>query len=52
MAAEPGGWAAAADTTTGINPSDTDDVVEHFPRASAAEAEQAILAKEPAWLSD
>jgi acyl-CoA reductase-like NAD-dependent aldehyde dehydrogenase len=47
-----GEWIAAADTTPDINPSNTNDVIGHFPTASAAEAERAIAAARdafPAW---
>jgi hypothetical protein len=47
-----GEWVAASDTTPDINPSNTDDVVGHFPKASVADAERAILAARdafPAW---
>jgi aldehyde dehydrogenase (NAD+) len=47
-----GEWVGADQSAPSINPSDTDDVIGHFPRASAADAERAIAAARaafPAW---
>jgi alpha-ketoglutaric semialdehyde dehydrogenase len=47
-----GEWVAAADVAPDINPSNTNDVVGEFPRASAADTERAIAAARaafPAW---
>ncbi len=45
-------WVGASESSPSINPSNTDDVVGVFPRASAADAERAIAAAKaafPAW---
>ncbi len=47
-----GEWVGASESSPSINPSNTDDVVGVFPRASAADAERAIAAAKaafPAW---
>lgn len=47
-----GEWVEARDMAPDLNPSNTDDVVGQFPRASAADAEKAIAAAKaafPAW---
>jgi alpha-ketoglutaric semialdehyde dehydrogenase len=47
-----GEWTAAANAAPDINPSDTNDVVGEFPRASRADAERAVAAAKaafPAW---
>ncbi len=47
-----GEWVEGGDMTPDQNPSNTKDVVGHFPRASAADAERAIKAAKaafPAW---
>ncbi len=47
-----GEWVEGGDMTPDLNPSNTKDVVGHFPRASAADAERAIKAAKaafPAW---
>jgi aldehyde dehydrogenase (NAD+) len=47
-----GEWVDGADAAPDINPSNTNDVIGAFPRASAAETERAILAAKaafPAW---
>jgi aldehyde dehydrogenase (NAD+) len=47
-----GEWVGGSETAPDINPSNTDDIVGRFSRASAAEAEQAIAAAKdafPAW---
>lgn len=47
-----GEWVAASDAAPNLNPSNTGDVVGHFPRASAADTERAIAAAKaafPAW---
>src|SRR3712207_7701955 len=47
-----GEWVPAAEAAPDINPSNTDEVVGEFPRASAADAERAIAAARdafPAW---
>lgn len=47
-----GEWLKAAETTDNLNPSDLSDIVGQYGRASAADAEQAIIAAAdtfPAW---
>ncbi|MDJ1158651.1 aldehyde dehydrogenase family protein [Chelatococcus sp. SYSU_G07232] len=47
-----GEWVAGTDAAANINPSNTNDVVGHYARASAADAERAIAAAKaafPAW---
>jgi len=47
-----GEWVGASESSPSINPSNTEDVVGVFPRASAADAERAIAAAKaafPAW---
>src|SRR5215472_7558438 len=47
-----GEWTAAANAAPDINPSDTNDVVGEFPRASQADAGRAVAAAKaafPAW---
>ncbi|HEX6015642.1 MAG TPA: aldehyde dehydrogenase family protein [Geminicoccaceae bacterium] len=47
-----GEWVAASDTAPDVNPSNTEDVLGHFPWASAADAERAIGAAKgafPVW---
>ena len=47
-----GEWVPASEAAPDINPSNTNDVVGEFPRASAADAERAIRAAKdafPAW---
>jgi acyl-CoA reductase-like NAD-dependent aldehyde dehydrogenase len=47
-----GEWVEAANAAPDLNPSNTGDVVGHFPRASRADAERAIAAAKaafPAW---
>jgi alpha-ketoglutaric semialdehyde dehydrogenase len=47
-----GAWVAAPETSLDLNPSNTEDVVGRFPKASAADAARAILAARdafPAW---
>ena len=47
-----GEWVGAADASPSINPSNTDDVIGMFPRASVADTERAIAAARaafPAW---
>ena len=47
-----GVWVGASESSPSINPSNTDDVVGVFPRASVADAERAIAAAKaafPAW---
>ncbi len=47
-----GEWVGASERSPSINPSNTDDVIGLFPRASAADAERAIAAAKaafPAW---
>jgi NAD-dependent aldehyde dehydrogenases len=47
-----GEWVAGHDTTKNINPSNTNDVIGEYARASAADAERAIAAAKaafPAW---
>ena len=47
-----GEWVGAAESSPSINPSNTDDMIGLFPRASAADAELAIAAAKaafPAW---
>jgi aldehyde dehydrogenase (NAD+) len=47
-----GEWVEAANAAPDLNPSNTNDVVGHFPRASRADAERAIAAAKdafPAW---
>ena len=47
-----GEWLGASESSPSFNPSNTDDVVGVFPRASAADAERAIAAAKaafPAW---
>jgi aldehyde dehydrogenase (NAD+) len=47
-----GEWVAAHDAAPDVNPSNTADVVGHYPRATAADAERAIQAAKaafPAW---
>ena len=47
-----GEWVGARDSSPSINPSNTDDVIGLYPRASAADAEHAIAAAKaafPAW---
>ncbi|NBQ40246.1 MAG: aldehyde dehydrogenase family protein, partial [Alphaproteobacteria bacterium] len=47
-----GEWVDGASVSINVNPSDTNDVVGHFARASKEQAEQAIAAAKaafPAW---
>jgi aldehyde dehydrogenase (NAD+) len=44
-----GEWLAASEASPDVNPSNTQDVVGEFARASAAQAEQAIAAAHDAF---
>jgi acyl-CoA reductase-like NAD-dependent aldehyde dehydrogenase len=44
-----GEWVAASDAAPNINPSNTADVIGHYPRGSAADAEAAIAAAKAAF---
>jgi aldehyde dehydrogenase (NAD+) len=47
-----GEWVGASDASPDVNPSNTGDIIGHYPRASAADTEQAIAAAKaafPAW---
>lgn len=44
-----GQWTTGGEATTNINPSDTNDVVGHYSRASASQAEEAVRAARAAF---